>query len=234
MNWSWLGWILLNGLQTLGTQFVKAKKKGRKKRNPTFPQCIAKICLDWFLRTHYFVSPFLLSSCIENWMFRYTPVTYICIWDCYECMCACCTLSGAEGSWGLVVRYTLGLNSFRVVVIYHLVRNFCQNALSQSRRRGLKNRKRRQKGDISETYIHTDKHICTSKHKHTKKHVLSTSRSWEKNVSSTVRCSQRLMWSDKIVWQPLKYSCFPFFVFKCHHLIFVHNKWAVKRPSKKK
>lgn len=52
-------------------------------------------------------------------------------------MCALSPLSGAEGSCGLIIRHALGFNSFRVVVIYHLVRDFCQNTLSEGSRGGL-------------------------------------------------------------------------------------------------
>lgn len=49
----------------------------------------------------------------------------------FECMFAWSPLSGAEGSCGLIVRHTLGFDAFSVVVIHHLVRDFCQNTLRQ-------------------------------------------------------------------------------------------------------
>lgn len=61
------------------------------------------------------------------------------------CMYANSTASGAEGPRGLVVRYTLRFNSFRVVVIHHLVWDFSQNALSQGSRGGLEIQTERQR-----------------------------------------------------------------------------------------
>lgn len=66
---------------------------------------------------------------------------YIFIYIClcvFECTCVCGLLSGAEGSCGLIVRHTLGFDALSIVVIHHLVRDFCQNALSQGGWGGLK------------------------------------------------------------------------------------------------
>lgn len=63
---------------------------------------------------------------------------YVCVFDC---MFACIPSSGAEGSCGLVVRHALGFDAFSVVVIHHLVRDFCQNTLSQCSWRGLETRR---------------------------------------------------------------------------------------------
>lgn len=63
----------------------------------------------------------------------------------FECIFACIPLSGTEGSCGLVVRHTLGFDAFSVVIIHHLVRNFCQNTLSQCSWRGLETQRKRRR-----------------------------------------------------------------------------------------
>lgn len=78
--------------------------------------------------------------CVAGWVFK--------------CHCACVCLSRAEGSHGLIVRRAFGLDTFRVVVIHDLVWNFCQNALCQRGRGGLKTQRQTER-DRDRSQIHT-------------------------------------------------------------------------------
>lgn len=67
------------------------------------------------------------------------------------CKYAHSPMSGAKGSCGLIVCHTFGFNSFRVVVIHHLVWDFCQNTLSQGSWGGLKKHKTERRGVNTKT-----------------------------------------------------------------------------------
>lgn len=140
-------------------------------------------------------------TCIRFIQYLYVDIWFICV---YVCMCARSPSSGAEGSCGLVIWHTLGFNSFRVVVIYHLVRDFCQDALSQGSRGGLEKQTERQGekgGDRSLMY--TYHHACLTR---------GCCWAW---------CCQRfrpvrLMWPDKLIGKPQNSSSH-FFLF-CYTL----------------
>lgn len=63
-------------------------------------------------------------------------------------------MSRAEGSHGLIVRRTFGLDTFSVVVIHDLVWDFRQNALSQRGWGGLKTQGQTEK-DRDGSQMHT-------------------------------------------------------------------------------
>lgn len=81
---------------------------------------------------------------------------YICVCVCvFMCKVACIPLSGAEGSCGLIVRHTFGFDTFSVVVIHYLVRDFCQNTLSQCGWGGLETQRQTERGgERSQTHTH--------------------------------------------------------------------------------
>lgn len=64
----------------------------------------------------------------------------------FWCMFACFPVSGTEGSRGFEVWHTLGFDAFSVVVIHHLVGDFCQNTLSQRGWGGLQTQRQAQRG----------------------------------------------------------------------------------------
>lgn len=130
---------------------------------------------------------------------------YICIYDIqytvygvFECMCACSPLSGAECSGGLIVWHALGFDAFRVVIIHHLVRDFCQDTLSQSSWGGLQKqiqqRRRRERSQI-----HTHHWPCV---------ILRC-----QNLMLSPMVSkglERRMRSDKLIWQTPNIPAFTF------------------------
>lgn len=90
-----------------------------------------------------------MSICLCFCMFigRYSTVNkclYICIYMLWYIVYVYTAgiyvsspLSGAECSCGLVVWHALGFDAFCVVVVHHLVRDFCQNTLRQGGWGGL-------------------------------------------------------------------------------------------------
>ena len=152
-----------------------------------------------------------MCACAFTWVYLYYTVRKcICIYDicvcAFESMFACSPLSGAEGSCGLIVRHTLGCDAFSVVVIHHLVRDFCQNTLSQCSWGGLEAQREEERG--RETSL---------------KHA-SLSHAWfqDAKIYSWARCCQRSEWvrlmrSDRLIWQPQNIPAFTFFTY--HSLV---------------
>lgn len=89
-------------------------------------------------------------------VYIYDIYIYVCV---FECMFACFPLSGAEGSCGLEVRHTLGFDAFSVVVIHHLVRDFCQNTLGQCGWGGLETQRQTEREEgRGHKYTHNTSH----------------------------------------------------------------------------
>ena len=140
----------------------------------------------------------------------------VCVCVCV-CMFTCIALSGAEGSCGLVVRHTLGFDPFSVVIIHHLVGDFCQNTLSQRSWRGLETQRQTRQTERRREVTNTHNHQPA----------------WFKDarIYFWARCCQRsrpvrLMQSD--VWKPLSFSAFTFCPLipssRRNHIKSSHNK----------